>query len=128
MKKEIEKKIIKKIYRLEARRTFADILFSTMSFFVLIGFFILIISVLSEIIIEQKTFEPFQLLQEEPDIIWKYLASLVEYLYYEIPHAILVLLMASFVICLYVTFLITKNFIRTKNKLRAITAFLFRMK
>ncbi|MBI2641808.1 hypothetical protein HYW87_04435, partial [Candidatus Roizmanbacteria bacterium] len=91
--KNLEKKIVKKIYAFETKRTITEIVIELFGL-LLLGFLIFIfISVIVDQFIEEETLDTFQLLREDIEVVQKYFVDVLSTLYYETPRLQLVILL-----------------------------------
>ncbi len=118
--KKLEKKIIKKIYSFETKKTLLEIVFRT-GLIIVVGFIgiFYLIKVVQQLV-EQQTLDVLELFQEDVEIIRNYAKEVLETVYQEFPKYEFVLSLLMFVVGLFFAFLLIKNFKKIKNKLFAL--------
>lgn len=119
----LEKKILKKVYQLEAKRTFFEIVLKliTFLFFGLAAF--ILVDILSEILKKQKTFDLLEIFTEDFEVIKKYFFETVYVFYLEIPKIILILFLIFIAIFFYLIYQLIKNYSIIKNKVISLIKF-----
>lgn len=120
IRKKLEEKILKKVYRFEAKRTLSEISLKSIAF-IFLGLAIFIFgSILYEILKEQKTFDLFEIFSEDFEVIKKYFFDNVSLIFFEMPKALLIIIffLISFFIFLLLTMI--KNFKKIKNRVKSL--------
>lgn len=119
----LEEKIMRKIYFLETKKTIREIVLKTLIFIFLslnLGIFF---DIFFSILKEQKTFDLFTLLKEEPEVIRRYFFDNLNIFFWEIPKGILaVFLLLVLLLFLFILQLKRKYFI-LKNKVISLIKF-----
>lgn len=118
--KNLEDKILDKVYVYEAKLTIAEILVRLGAVLVLGAVIIFVIQVLITTLIEQKTLDLLEIFNEDFEIIKTYFQDVVQIFFEELPKkTVLILLIAvTLFIIGFLTFI--KNFARIKRKLKAL--------
>lgn len=123
MTKKIERKIIKRVYQIETKKTVLEIFFKFFS----IVFFGLVVFILSEIFFEilkeEKNLDFFQLFVEDFEVVKKYFFDTVYIFYLEIPKIILILFLFLLSILFYLIWHLIKNLSKIKNKVNSLIKF-----
>lgn len=119
----IQKKIIKKIYQIETKRTILEILFK-----IVIGLFLatavfIFGEIFFEILKEEKALDFFQIFNEDFEVIKKYFFEVIYIFYLEIPKIILILFLITTSIFFYLIWQIIKNYNIIKNKVISLIKF-----
>jgi len=121
--KKLEKKILKKVYFWEAKRTIFD-LFLKMILFFSSGLFLLIFGqIFFEILDEQKTLDLLNFFNEDFEVVKKYFLDNVFIFFFEMPKFLLLLLLLFFAIFSLVILTLIKNFYILKNKVKSFLKF-----
>lgn len=118
--KQLEKKIIKKVFRYEIKRISFELILRTISLG-LVGFFsVLMLTSLIQQLIDQKTFDLFQLFNEDMEAIITHIDDVFETLGYEIPFDLVFLSIICLVILFILIVLVIQNYKRMMNTLCSI--------
>lgn len=121
--KKLEEKIIKKVYRLETKKT-AGYLFIRIIFGVLL---ILATSVLAlsviDILNEQSSFALLEFFMEDVEVIKRYFISNITDFFQELPQPLTLILLICIILVLVLLFLSVRNYKRVKNKLISLYKF-----
>jgi hypothetical protein len=121
--KKLEKKILKKVYFWEAKRTIFD-LFLKMILFFSSGLFLLIFGqIFFEILNEQKTLDLLNFFNEDFEVIKKYFLDNVFIFFFEMPKFLLLLLLLFLATFSLVILTLIKNFYTLKNKVKSFLKF-----
>ncbi len=120
MKRKLEEKIINKVYKLEAKRTFLEVFFKILGVIILLLVIFITSKIIFEIFVEEKTFSLLEIFQENIEVIKKYFFDTVFVFYQETPKLLVLLLIVSFIVLLILLLTIIKNFDKIRNKLKSI--------
>ena len=124
--KTLENKIIKKIYRMETKKTIGQIISETVSVTLIIFSSIFVFSVIVEILNEQASFDLFDFLRDDFEIIWDNLYNNSLLFIEELPMPLTYVLIGLLLLLIWLLFVIIKNFNRIKNKLISLYKFWFK--
>ena len=117
--KKLEKKILKKVYFWEAKKTVFDLVLKMILFFSS-GLFLLIFGqIFFEILDEQKTLDLLNFFNEDFEVVKKYFLDNVFIFFFEMPKFLLLLLLLFFAIFSLVILTLIKNFYILKNKVKS---------
>ncbi|MBI5127365.1 hypothetical protein HZA76_02820 [Candidatus Roizmanbacteria bacterium] len=121
--KKLEKKIIDKVYRLEAKKTAGYVLLRLFLglFFILFVFFLS--SALIDILNEQNSFDLLDFYRDDLEVIKRYFISNISDFYRELPQPLTFILLASILVVLVLTGFLIKNFNKIKNRLISLYKF-----
>ena len=121
--KKLEKKILKKVYFWEAKRTIFD-LFLKMILFFSSGLFLLIFGqIFFEILNEQKTLDLLNFFSEDFEVVKKYFLDNIFIFFFEMPKFLLLLLLLFLAIFSLIILTLIKNFYILKNKVKSFLKF-----
>lgn len=121
--KKLEKKILKKVYFWEAKKTVFDLVLKMILFFSS-GLFLLIFGqIFFEILDEQKTLDLLNFFNEDFEVVKKYFLDNVFIFFFEMPKFLLLLLLLFFAIFSLVILTLIKNFYILKNKVKSFLKF-----
>jgi len=121
--KKLEKKILKKVYFWEAKRTLFDLVLKIILFFSS-GLFLLIFGqIFFEILNEQKTLDLLNFFSEDFEVVKKYFLDNVFIFFFEMPKFLLLLLLLFLAIFSLVILTLIKNFYILKNKVKSFLKF-----
>mgnify|MGYP001026415067 CR=1 FL=1 len=115
--KNLENKILKKIYFWEAKHLTFDLFLKFFLFLSSFLFFLILGEILLEILKEQKSFDLLNFYQEDFEVIKKYFFENVFVFWLEIPKFLLLLLFLTLSVFLTIILLVIKNFKIYKNKI-----------
>ena len=118
--KSLEKKILKKVYFWEAKRTAFDLILKIILFFSS-GLFLLILGeIFIEILKEQKTLDLLNFFSEDFEVVKKYFLDNVFIFWLEIPKFLLLLILFFLVLFSLIILTLIKNFSIIKNKIKSL--------
>lgn len=118
--KNLEKKIIRKVYSLETQNTLADVVIKIVSI-IFFGIAALIIGmVIGDIYKEQNTFDVLELFKEDFEIVSQYFFEVTVTFYEESPKLLLVFAVLFLTITFYLVYIFVKNLSKIRNKIKAI--------
>ena len=124
--KKLEDKIIKKIYRIETEKTIGRIIGEA----VLISFIILssvfIFSIIVEILNEQASFDLFDFLRDDFEVIKNNLFNNSLLFIQELPQLLTYILIGLLLLLIWLLYILLKNFSKIKNKLVSLYKFWFK--
>ena len=122
--KKLEKKILKKVYFWEAKKTVFDLVLKMILFFSS-GLFLLIFGqIFFEILNEQKTFDLLNFFSEDFEVVKKYFLDYIFIFFFEMPKFLLLLLLLFLAIFSLVILTLIKNFYILKNKVKSFLKFI----
>jgi hypothetical protein len=116
--KNVENKILKKIYFWEARKITVDFFLKIIVFLSSFLFFLILGKILFEILKEQRSFELLNFFQEDFEVVKKYFFDNVFIFWLEVPKFLLLSLFLSLGISSAVILVVIKNFKIYKNKIK----------
>lgn len=114
--KNLEDKILKKVYQFEANRTLFLISLELVSILLLVLALVVFGQVIIEILVEQKTLDLFQLFGEDFEAIRRYFFDTVYILYLEVPKILLLFWLLFLASLSFLTLTLVKNFSKIKNR------------
>lgn len=118
--KNLENKILKKVYLFETKKTILEIVSRTV-LILLVGFFgFIFTSLLVEILNEQGSFDLLDIFSDDWSMVKKYFFDNLSIFFQETPKLILFLSGVFIVITIILIILLFKNFKIIKNKIRSI--------
>ncbi len=124
--KKLEDKIIRKIYRIETEKTIGRIIGEA----VLISFIILssvfIFSIIVEILNEQASFDLFDFLRDDFEVIKNNLFNNSLLFIQELPQLLTYILIGLLLLLIWLLYILFKNFSKIKNKLISLYKFWFK--
>ena len=122
-KTNLEKKILKKIYFWELKRTTIDWLLKISSFLIVGLFFYIFIDIFFEILSAQKSFDLFAFFTEDFEVIKKYFFENILIFLFEIPKTILLLILVFGLIFTFISIKLIKNWRVYQNKIKSFLKF-----
>ena len=117
--KKLEKKILKKVYFWEAKRTVFDLVLKIILFFSSGLFLFILGQIFFEILVEQKTLDLLNFFNEDFEVVKKYFLENIFILFFEIPKFLLLLILIFLSIFSLVILTLIKNFYTLKNKIKS---------
>jgi len=117
--KKLEKKILKKVYFWEAKRTIFDLVLKMILFFSSGLFLFILGQIFFEILAEQKTLDLLNFFNEDFEVVKKYFLDNIFILFFEMPKFLLLLILIFLVIFSLVILTLIKNFYTLKNKIKS---------
>lgn len=121
--KKLEEKIIRKIYRIEAEKTIGQIISETVSIILISLTSIFIFSVIVEILNEQTSFDLFDFLRDDFEIIRENFFNNLLLFIQELPLPLIYILIGLLLLLIWLLFVLIKNFNIIKNKLISLYKF-----
>jgi len=122
--KKLEKKILKKVYFWEAKRTVFDLVLKIILFFSSGLFLFILGQIFFEILVEQKTLDLLNFFNEDFEVVKKYFLENIFILFFEIPKFLLLLILIFLSIFSLVILTLIKNFYTLKNKIKSFFKFI----
>jgi len=122
--KNLEKKILKKVYFWEAKRTVFDLVLKMILFFSSGLFLFILGEIFFEILNEQKTFDLLNFFNEDFEVVKKYFLDNIFIFFFEIPKFLLLLILLFLVIFSLISLTLIKNFYILKNKVKSFLKFI----
>lgn len=123
MKRKLEDKIIRKVYRMETQKTFAFVAARIVFFLVSAFLILLFLSTLIDILAEQGSFDLFDFVGPDFEAVTRYLPDNLILFWEETPKTILSILILAIIGFIYLTARVIKNYKMLKNKLVSIYKF-----
>ena len=118
--RKLEKKILKKVYRFETKRTLKEIFLKSIAF-IFLGLAIFIFSnIFYEILKEQKTFDLLEIFTEDFEVMKKYFFDNVSLIFFELPKVLLVVLLILLSLLIFLLLTLMKNYKKIKNKIKSL--------
>ena len=117
--KNLEKKILKKVYFWEAKRTVFDLVLKMILFFSSGLFLFILGEIFFEILNEQKTFDLLNFFNEDFEVIKRYFLDNIFIFWFEIPKFLLLLILFLFTFFSWLSLKLIKNFYIIKNKIKS---------
>ena len=124
--KKLEDKIINRIYKIETRKTIEKIISETSLIILIFLSTIFIFSVIVEILNEQSSFDLFDFLRDDFEIIKEYFVNNSLLFIQELPLPLTYILIGLLLLLIWLSYILTRNFNKIKNKLVAIYKFWFK--
>ncbi len=118
--KNLEDKIIKKVYEYETKHTLIDIILRAGAIVATFLLSIFLILLIYERLYEQSTLDVLQLFQEDFEVIRQYFGDVVEVLYYETPKEDLLLFIAAAITFIILVLYFVKNFGKIHRKITSL--------
>ena len=124
--KKLEDKIIRKIYRIETEKTIGRIIgeVALISFIILSSVFIF--SIIVEILNEQASFDLFDFLRDDFEVIKNNLFNNSLLFIQELPQLLTYILIGLLLLLIWLLYILLKNFSKIKNKLVSLYKFWFK--
>jgi len=119
----LEKKIIRRVYKIETKRTAFQIVSRIVPGLLIISLLWLLGSVMAQILNEQRSFDFVNIFKEDSEVIRKYFFDSLFTFYYETPKTLLITIMLLSIVFILVILTIIKNFAIIVNKLKSIYKF-----
>lgn len=119
----LDQKIISKIYSYETKKTFTRIIL-----WVFLAIFFLILSVflgtvIWGLLIEQESFDFLAILNQDIEVIEKFLVDNLFVFFAEIPKTLIIVFIVIIVLLLFIIYSMIKNYKKNKNKIKSIISF-----
>lgn len=124
--KKLEEKIIKKIYRMEAEKTIGQIISEVSLVILLFLSSLFIFSVIVEILNEQASFDLFDFLRDDFEIIRENFFNNSSLFIQELPLPLIYILIGLLLLLIWLLYVSAKNFNKIKNKLIFLYKFWFK--
>jgi hypothetical protein len=124
--RKLEDKIIKKIYRIETEKTFGQIISEAILIVLITLSSIFIFSIIVEILNEQTSFDLFDFLRDDLEIIKDNFFNNFLLFIQELPLPLIYILIGLLLLLIWLLFVSVKNFNKIKNKLVSIYKFWFK--
>lgn len=121
--KKLEEKILKKIYKLETKKTFLEV--ATKTFIIIAFLFVSAISLRLLIAgyMEQRTFDVLEIFSEDMEVIKQYMGETLETFYIETPRETFLFFALSSIALVLAVLTLAKNFEKIRNRIEAIVKF-----
>lgn len=123
--KKLEKKILKKVYSFEVKRTITEIIFRIGSIILVVAAGIIVIQSLIRQLMEQQTLDMFEIFQEDREIIKQYLGDILNTFYQELPKNETLLGILIFILLVLLILIFIRNFEKITNRIKAIKKYWF---
>ncbi|MEK7495570.1 MAG: hypothetical protein AAB788_02640 [Patescibacteria group bacterium] len=124
--KKLEDKIIRKIYRIEAEKTIGQIISEVSLFILLFLSSLFIFSIIVEILNEQASFDLFDFLRDDFEIIRENFFNNSLLFVQELPLPLTYILIGLSLLLIWLLYVFAKNFNKIKNKLISLYKFWFK--
>ncbi|EKE15421.1 MAG: hypothetical protein ACD_12C00029G0005 [uncultured bacterium] len=124
--KKLEERIIKNIYRIETEKTIRQIISKIILIIFIIFTSLFIFSIVVEILNEQASFDLFDFLRDDFEIIQNYFISNSLLFIQELPFPLIYILIGLLLLLIWVLYIVIKNSSIIKNKLILIYKFWFK--
>lgn len=121
--KKLEDKIIKKIYRMEAKKTIEQIISEAVLVIVITLSAVFIFSVIVEVLNDQASFDLFDFLRDDFEIIQTNLSNNLLLFIQELPLPLTYILISLLLLLIWLLHIFIKNFNKIKNKIVSIYKF-----
>ena len=119
----LEDKILKKVYVFETKRTIITSIVKLVLYVLLGGFVLLTGQAIYEILMEEKAFDLFQIIQEDTEVVKMYVWDTMYVFYQEIPKELALLFLSGVIILGVSAIIIIKHSGAIKNKMKALFRF-----
>jgi uncharacterized BrkB/YihY/UPF0761 family membrane protein len=120
---QLEKKILEKVYRFETKRTFIEIVLRLLSILTAIILLLTMFNSLIVQLLQQKTFDVFQLFKEDSETILTNIKDILETLYYEVPKEQILTIILFVIILFVLILLLLNNSQRIKNNIKSLSIY-----
>lgn len=124
--KKLEDKIIKKIYRMEAKKTIGQIISEAVLVIAITLSAVFIFSVIVEVLNYQASFDLFDFLRDDFEIIQANFLNNSLLFIQELPLPLTYILISLLLLLVWLLYIFIKNFNRIKNKTVSIYKFWFK--
>ena len=121
--KKLEEKIIKKIYRIETKKTVGQIINEAVLIIIMTLASMFMFSVIVEILNEQTSFDLFDFLRDDFETIRSYFVNNLLLFVQELPFPLIYIFFALLLILIWLICISFKNYNKVKNKLVSIYKF-----
>jgi len=121
--KKLEDKIIKKIYRMEAKKTIRQIISETLLIITITLFVVFIFTVIVEVLNDQASFDLFDFLRDDFEIIKANFFNNSLLFIQELPLPLTYILISLLLLLVWLLYIFIKNFNNIKNKIVSIYKF-----
>ena len=119
----LEKKIINRVYKMEAKNTAFQISLKVLFGGLIVFMLWLLGSVMLQTLEEQRSFDFINIFKEDGEVIRKYLLDSLMTFYSETPKTLLLMIFIMSIIFIFIILTIIKNFAIIVNKLKSIYKF-----
>lgn len=124
--KKLEEKIIKKIYRMETKKTFEQIMAETILIVIISLSSVFMLSIIVEILNEQASFDLFDFLRDDFETIKDYFFNNSLLFIQELPLPLVYILIGLLLFLIWLLFILIKNYNKIKNRLVSLYKFWFK--
>ncbi len=121
--KNLEKKIIKKVFKLEAKNTFFEMASKVIGLLLLVFFVWIFATTILDILKEQGSFDLFFFFRDNVEVMRRYFLENVVTFYDETPKLLLFILFSLFAGLLLLVLTIVKNYGKISNKIKSLYNF-----
>jgi len=121
--KKLENRIIKKIYRIETKKTIGQIISEAILIILIFLSSLFIFSVIVEILNEQSSFDLFDFFRDDFETIKNYVFNNSLLFIQELPLPLIYILIGLLLLLIWLLFILIKNYNKIKNKLISIYKF-----
>ena len=124
--KKLEDRIIKKIYRIETKKTIGQVFGEIFLILLITLSSVFIFSIIVEILNEQASFDLFDFLRDDFEIIRNYLFNNSLLFIQELPLPLTYILIGLLLLLIWLLYILVRNFKKFKNKLISLYKFWFK--
>ncbi len=118
--KNLEKKILDKVYQFEAKRTTVEILLKITVFIFLSGLIFIFAKFFFNILKTQKTLDLLEIFKEDTEVLKRYFFDNLFLLFFELPKALLFILFIFLSLLVFLLLTVIKNFKKIKNRIKSL--------
>lgn len=121
--KKLEEKIIKKIYKMETKKTVEQVIGEVISIIIITLSAVFIFSIIIEVLNDQASFDLFDFFRDDFEIIKANFFNNSLLFIQELPLPLTYILISLLLLLVWLLFIFIKNFNRIKNKIISIYKF-----
>lgn len=121
--KKLEKKILKKVYAFETKRTVTELIIKIGSICIVIIAGVFVVSSLIRQLVEQQSLDMFQIFQEDREIIRQYLGDVLNTFYQELPKNEAMWSIILTILFIFLVLIFIHNFEKISNRIKALKKF-----
>src|SRR3989338_7884942 len=123
--KKLEKKILKKVYSFETRRTLSELALRLLAMMSLILVSILLCVFIVRELIQQQTLDVFEIFFEDLGVVSENIGEVTATFLQELPKVEMFLAIVAIVLSFLLVVKFMQNFVKVKNKINSIVKFWF---
>lgn len=121
--KNLEDKILKKVFVYETRKTFLSILMPVIGVILFTAVTVVIGQSVIRMLIEQQTLDLLDIFQEDISIVRQYFFDTLSTFFTELPKAQVFLFVAGCVLLFVIIYMVLRNFVKISNRTKSIVTF-----